>query len=173
MSLIVETGTASADSEAYAPVTYCDTYHANIGNTLWSTLQTPEKEQALRRAAAFMCQNFRMQWKGVRVNATQALDWPRYNVQLPDLSVLNVLNVISNDVVPDLVLRANAELALLAAAGDLNPNTTQGILSKQVGPLKIVYDPNTPRGKQYVAVNDILRPLLEEAGGMAVKLRRT
>lgn len=169
MSLIVETGTASANSEAYASVAYADAYHEAIGNTLWSTLLLVEKEQALRRAANFMCQTFRMQWKGSRVNSTQALDWPRYNVEVPDLGVFNVL---MPDVVPDLVLKANVELAFLAASGDLNPNKTQGILSKQIGPIKVVYDIASPQGKQYTSVNDLLQPLLESVGGMNFKLRR-
>lgn len=171
MSLIVETGTAGTDSEAYASVAYCDAYHAAIGNSLWATLQTVEKEQALRRAASFMCQAYRMQWKGFRVSSSQALDWPRYDVTMPDLVGYSV---VSSDVVPDLVVKANAEMALLAAAGPLNPDRTQGVLSKQVGPLKIVYDSNSPQGKKYVAIDDILRPLIgaTSGNGMNVKLRR-
>lgn len=170
MSLIVETGTASSASEAYASVSYADTYHAAMGNTLWATLQTAEKEQALRRAATFMCQVYRMQWKGVRVNSTQALDWPRYNVQRPDLGVYNVVDPAT---VPVEVQQANAELALNAASEDLNPVRTQGIISKEVGPLKVVYDPNSPSGKQYSKIGMILLPLLDTgANGVNVKLRR-
>lgn len=170
MSLIVETGTASASSEAYASVAYCDAYHDAIGNSLWATLQTIEKEQALRRATMFMGQYYRLQWKGSRVNETQALDWPRYNVTVPDLGVFNV---IMPDTVPNLVVQANAEMALLAAAGPLNPDQTQNVISKQVGPLKIVYDSNSPQGKKYVAIDDILKPLLgSSANGVNFKLRR-
>lgn len=170
MSLIVETGTAGADSEAYASVTFSDLHHANLGNTLWATLLIVEKEQALRRSASFMCQSYRMRWKGYRVNATQALDWPRYDVSLEDLGFDNLL---PSDAVPDLVIRANAELALIAAAGDLNPTVTQSVVSKQVGPIKVVYDANSPSGKKYVAVMDILRPLFASVGGVSYKLRRT
>lgn len=170
MTLIVEIGTADSQSESYASVLDCDTYHNSIGNTLWNTLLLVEKEQALRRAASFMCQSYRMRWKGYRVNSTQALDWPRYNVSVEDLGVDNV---IMPNVVPNLVVRANCELAFLAAAGDLNPNTTQSVVSKQVGPIKVVYDSNSPIGKKYVAVMDILRPLFASVGGVSYKLRRT
>ena len=169
MSLIVETGTASATSESYASVAYADAHFEAIGNPLWSTLLTIEKEQALRRAAMFMCQTFRMQWKGYRVSSVQALDWPRYDVDVPDLGVSNI---IMPDTVPDIVLKANVELAILAAAGELNPNKTQGILSKQIGPIKVVYDVASPQGKQYTSINDLLRPLLQSVGGMNFKLRR-
>lgn len=168
MSLIVETGTASPLSEAYVSTNYCDTYHSDRGNALWSTLLTVEKEQAIRRAATFMCQTYRMAWKGCRVNGEQALDWPRYNVQVPDLGVDNV---IYPDVVPTLVQQANAELAFSAASGNLNPDATQNIVSKQVGPLKIVYDSASPQGKKYSSVDDILRPLLQSSGS-SIKLRR-
>jgi hypothetical protein len=170
MSLIVEIGTASALSEAYISVADCDTYHDNRGITLWSTLQLIEKEQAIRRAAAYMCQAYRSQWKGCRVNAVQSLDWPRYNVQLPDLGVYNV---VASDTVPTLVQQANAELALLAAAGDLNPTSTQNVVSEQIGPLKVVYDASSPQGARYSAVSDILRPLLDVASrGAMVRLQR-
>jgi hypothetical protein len=169
MALIVETGTASSTSEAYASVAFTDAYHEKIGNTLWAALSTVEKEQALRRATMFMGQFYRLQWKGLRVSSTQALDWPRYSVQLPDL---DVYNVVVPDVVPLLVQNANAELALLAIAGPLNPNLTQGVESVQVGPIKKVYDKSSPQGVRYTAISDILRPLLESSNGMSVKLRR-
>lgn len=170
MTLIVETGTASSTSECYASVAYCDNYHSNIGNSLWATLLTVEKEQALRRAAMFMCQFYRLAWKGMRVNSTQALDWPRYGVQIPDLGVYNI---VYPDNVPFLVQNANCELALTAAAGPLNPDRTQNVISKQVGPLKVVYDLGSPQAKQYAAVQDMLRPLLTSvASGVNVSLRR-
>lgn len=168
MSLIVETGTASAASEAYASVAFADTYHANVGNSLWSTLLLEEKEQALRRAAMFLCQVYRLQWKGCRVNATQALDWPRYNVQVPDLGVFNV--IMPNEV-PVIVQQANAELAFSAAGENLNPVASQAVISKQVGPLKIVYDSNSPQGKRYLSVSNMLRPLLQSSSGL-IKLQR-
>ncbi len=170
MSLIVETGAANPDSEAYATVLFADTYHSNMGNSLWATLVTVEKEQALRRAASFMCQMYRLQWKGVRVSADQALDWPRYDVTISDLGVWNT---VSSDIIPDLVQRANAELALLAAAGNLNPVKKQGVLSKSVGPIKIVYDTASPTSSQYVAIRDMLRPFLNTASSATMKLQRT
>lgn len=169
MTLIVETGTAAADSEAYASVAYCDAYHASIGNVAWAALSTELKEQALRRATMFMSQMYRSSWKGTRVNSTQALDWPRYNVQLPDLGFANV---IMPDVVPVLVQQASAELALIASTTTLNPSTTQRVESEQVGPIKVVYDNTSPQTVQYPAVRDILQPLLLSGNG-TMRLFRT
>lgn len=170
MSLTVETGTGSANSEAYATVAYADTYHAAMGNTSWAALSEPIKEQNLRKAATFMCQVYRLEWKGSRVNSVQALDWPRYDVELPDLGVANV---IMPDVVPILVQQANVELALIAVSGPLNPNAKQAVSSKQVGPIKISYEPGSKSGTQYTAVDDMLSPLLgTSSNGVNFKLRR-
>jgi flagellar basal body rod protein FlgC len=84
-----------------------------------------------------------------------------------------VYNVVDPATVPIEVQQANAELALNAASEDLNPVRTQGIISKEVGPLKVVYDPNSPSGKQYSKIGMILLPLLDVgANGANVKLRR-
>ena len=169
MSLVVETGTASATSEAYASVAYGDTYHAGNGNTAWAALSNDLKEQALRRATIFMGQYYRLLWKGYRVLSTQALDWPRYEVEIPDLGVPNT---IAHDTVPNLVVQANAELALIASTTDLNPALTQQVLSKQVGPIKVVYDQSSPQAKRFPAVYDILKPLLSISSGANMKLVR-
>ena len=169
MSLIVETGTASATSEAYCTVAFADAWHEAAGTSLWATLQNTEKEQALRRAATFLCQTYRLQWKGSRVNANQALDWPRYNVEVPDLGVFNV---IYPDVIPITIQQANAELAFTAASGNLSPDATQNIVSKQVGPLKVVYDNNSPSGRRYTAIANMLQPFLNTGSGACVSLRR-
>lgn len=50
MTIEVETGSGSATSESYASTSDVDTYQSNRGVTLWATLSTAEKEQALRRA---------------------------------------------------------------------------------------------------------------------------
>lgn len=155
MSLIVEDGTALSTAESYASVAECDLYLANNGIAIWAPMLTVEKEQALRRATHFMLQTYRIQWKGQRVTATQSLDWPRWNVQLPDL--FGTVNAyVPYNQIPVTLKNANCELALLAAAGDLNVTLTQNIVSKEVGPLKVVYDKDSPPQKRYVFVNQML-----------------
>lgn len=171
MSLIVETGSADATAEAYASVAFCDTYHSNMGNAAWAALSEAEKEQALRRATSFMLQRYRPQWRGYRVNETQALDWPRYNVTIYDLPGANL---VASDIVPDLVQKANAEYALLASVGDLNPVQTQAVISKTVGPIKIAYDPGSSVAPKYPAIDAMLKPLINGiSGGFNLSLRRT
>lgn len=170
MSLIVETGTASATAEAYATVAYADGYHLSVGNTAWAALSTARKEEVLRLSASYMCQQYRLQWQGVRVSAAQALDWPRYYVSVPDLAAYAV---VSSNTVPIEVKNANVELALIASTEVLNPNRTQSMISKQVGPIKVVYDSASPTGKRYSAVDAMLQVYLaNSSGGMNHKLRR-
>lgn len=170
MTLIVETGTANPLSEAYASVEFADAYFLSMGNTVWAALEVVDKERALRRSAQFMCQSYCLRWKGVRVNTTQALDWPRYDVPIPDVGVYNIVDPAT---IPKIIVQANAELAVIASAGELNPNKSQNIVSKVIGPIKIVYDQASPQGKKFVAVEDMLAPFLLSGNGASFSLRRT
>lgn len=172
MALIVEDGTGLATAESYTSVAECDTYLANNGITVWAPLLTAEKEQALRRATNFMLQAYRTQWKGQRVNSTQRLDWPRWNVQLPDL--FGTVNAyVPSTEIPSVLKNATSELALLAAAGDLNEVLPQNVISKQVGPLKVVYDKDSPQQKKYVHVNEMLSIYLTgRTSGAMIRLVR-
>ena len=57
MSLSVETGDGSANSESYISVADADAYHEARGNTAWEDISGDTiKEQLLRKAADFMVQ---------------------------------------------------------------------------------------------------------------------
>lgn len=151
MALIVEDGTGLSTAESYASVAECDVYLAANGITIWAPLLTAEKEQALRRATNFMLQVYRPQWKGQRATAVQRLDWPRWNVYLPDQPYY-----VPNTSIPETLKNAQCELALLGAMGDLNTVQAQAVISKQVGPLKITYDKDSSQSKKYVHVDEML-----------------
>lgn len=172
MALIVETGTGSASSESYASVAEADTYHGNRGNTLWVALLEVEKEQALRRATAFMTQVYRMRWTGYRMSDVQALDWPRAYVPVPDIvGIYRGTAFIPGNIVPSVVRDACIELANYAASGDLNPPSTQNVVSKEVGPIKVVYDKDSPSGKRFTSVDALVAPFLAY-GANTMKLVR-
>ena len=172
MALIVEDGTGLSTAESYASVVECDTYLASRGITIWSPLLTAEKEQALRRATAYMVQKYRTLWKGQRVTATQKLDWPRWNVQLPDLyGTVNAY--VPYNQIPTTLKEALCELALVAAAGDLNFVKTPAVVSKQVGPLKVVYDVNASAENRYVYIDNMLGIYLTGQSGAVVRLVRS
>lgn len=160
MSLNVETGTGSATSESYISVTDASTYHANRGNSTWALLTTAQMEEALRRATDYIEQTYRMRWLGYRVTITQALSWPRDEVQRLDLTLLNQYSYYENNVVPPEVKNACAELALKAASGELLPDLGQGVVREKVDVLEVEYDKYSPQSPRYTAIDRLLAPFL-------------
>lgn len=173
MPIIVETGTAAADSEVLCSVAFADSYHAGLGNTLWATLLTAEKEAALRRAYAYLQQTYRLRWTGYRVKTTQALDWPRQEV--PRTDVCNGYggnwgNYYPHDVIPIEIQRANAECAFKAASGGLLDDVDAPVASESVGPISVTYFQGDTKTKRYPAIDRLLMPFL--SGGGNIKLTR-
>ena len=131
MTLIAEDGSGKSDSESYISVADASNYHTVRGNTAWAALTTDAiREQCLRKATDFMRQAYRSRWQGYKVNEDQALDWPRYGVEVEGYAV-------DSDIVPTEVKNACAELALKASAAELNPDLTQGVLSETVGSISV------------------------------------
>jgi hypothetical protein len=165
MSLIVEDGTGMADAESLCTVTFADTFHSNRGNTLWATMTTTEKEQALRRFTEHARGRYQGRWKGDRVYSTQALDFPRIGLCVDGFAVLS-------NIVPVEVQNAWALGAFKAASGDLDPDLTQTVKRKKVGPIEVEYADNSSQAKRFKAIDQILGPYLTGMGGANVRLVR-
>ena len=165
MSLITETGTASATSESLCDVATASAYLDNLGYTAWAALTVTQQEQALRKATNYMEQVYKSQWQGLRINNTQALDWPRMGVAANGYYVLSTL-------VPIPVQRACAELALKASVGDLLVDLGQQKISTKVGDIEVTYDNSSPRQTQYPAVVALLQPYFANGSGMSHRLER-
>lgn len=165
MSLVTETGTASATSESLCDVTTALAYFTNRGNATWLALSTAQQEQALRKATDYMEQVYKLQWQGLRVNNIQALDWPRVGVTANGYYVLSTI-------VPVAIQRACAELALRAAAGDLLVDTTQQKTTTKVGDLEVAFDKYSPQAVQYPAIVALLQPYFDLASGFKHKVVR-
>lgn len=173
MALIVEDGTGKSDAESYISVADADTYHTARGNTAWTSLSGDTvKEQALRKAADYMVQAYRQRWKGVRKSSTQALDWPRSgvlveqvldtaNYVLPELDQINGY-ILPNNVVPDEVARANAELALRTLSTTLNPDLTRSddVKREKVDVIEVEYKDTARPYPTFSAVDGMLTPFL-------------
>ena len=159
MSLIVEDGSIVTGAESYITVAEASTYHSNRGNATWAALTSDAvREQCLRKATDFMRQAYRSRWQGYKVNEDQALDWPRYGVEVEGYAV-------DSDIVPTEIKNACAELALKASAAELNPDLTQGVLSEQVGSIQVTYDKGSPQFTRYRAIDAIIAPYLKAGGG--------
>jgi hypothetical protein len=160
MTLTVETGTGLPNAESYASVEQADAYHAKRLNAIWASLDAPTKEGLLIKATEYIVGQYRERWKGVRTNTTQALDWPRYNVQLPDVGFGQVAAYVPSNVVPAEVVSACCWLALQASSGDLAPNLDRTIKQDTVGPITTIYSDGAPERPRYTAVDSMLAAYL-------------
>ena len=164
MALVVEDGSGLPDAESYASVDDADTYFSLRGNAHWATLSTDAKEQALRRATDDMLQQYSGRWKGERISASQALDWPRDGVVIDGYE-------LPVDEIPTAIVRACAELALRALSGSLTPDAGPEVKSKTIGPIEIVYQDGAQSAKRYTAVENLLRPYVRGGSNQITLLR--
>lgn len=168
MALIVEDGSGLSNAESFISVADADTYFTNRGNASWDAISTEaEKEVALRKATDYMEQTYRSRWVGVRVSATQALSWPRLDVEVDGFPV-------DGDVVPVEVERACAELALRAHSAALLADvdkTTPQVIREKLDVMEVQYSDNSsaPGYIQYSAVDRMLAPYLPEGSGRSIK----
>ena len=167
MAIIVEDGTIVTGAESYCTVAFADEYHAKRGNAAWDLLDAvDQKEPALRKATDYLEQAFFSLWKGIRVEDGQPLSWPRKCAYIDDYTL------IDDNIVPEAVKRACAELALKASAAELAPDMTQGVVSETVGPISVTYDTGSPQRKRYRAIENMLAPYLKAGGGAMVRIDR-
>lgn len=159
MALIVEDGTGKADANSYVSEAECTAYLAARGKTIAGS-----KEVAIIKAMDFMRQNYRGKWQGSKKTQTQALDWPRYGVEVDCFSV-------SSDIVPAEVKNACCELAFRADTEDLMADLKQGVKRKKIDVIEVEYDTSSPQQKRFAAVESILGPYLTGASNM-VRLQR-
>lgn len=175
MSLIIETGTGASTSESFCSVADADTYHSNLGNTAWASLITAAKEQALRKATNYLEQRYRQSWKGIRINATQALSWPRFGVYLEPFlngAVSEYPYLMASNIVPTEVKNACAELALKSSTETLSPDLTRGVLREKVDVLEVEYDKYSPEYTRYTAIENMIKPLFANQSSANVGLVR-
>ena len=183
MALTVEDGTIVANADSYITLADADAYHAARGMTLWATMSEAEREQALRRATDYMVQNFRLRWRGTRVDSEQSLDWPRNWVERADYSFLTMNGAQTlggtfyypSDEVPIEVQRACAELAYRGAAGPLTVDETrsQRTVREKVDVIEVEYSAWAPSQTTYRAIEALLSPFFGAgASGAMHKLNR-
>lgn len=153
MALNVETGSGASNSESYCSVSYADTYWSNRGCAPWATLTTAQKEEALRRATDYIEQVYGQSFQGYRINSTQALSFPRTGVVVYGYD-------LSSSTIPEILIKANAELAYKAAQGNLSPDLTQTVVREKVDVLEVEYSKGSSAIVKYRAIDNLLSPLL-------------
>jgi len=164
MAIIVEDGTGLTNAETYTSVAEATAYFAARGNEAWADVEN--KEAALRKATDYMMQAYREHWKGYRVKADQALDWPRYQVprEGPGGAFYGGIDYYPHTVVPTEIKNACAELALVAASQDLMPNLERAKRHVSIGPISVSYDRGSAESTRFRAVDMTLRPFLKNLG---------
>lgn len=170
MSLVTEDGTGKSNADAYVTLAECDAYHVNLGNSDWDidaedAANVTKRENAIKKATAFIDTRYGGRFKGVRSTAEQALLFPRYGISDNDGYVL--------ENVPTAVKRATCEAALKLFLGtDLMPDLDRGgkIISERVGPISTTYSSGAPAGTKYEMIENLLRGCLN--GGGTLKMIR-
>jgi len=174
MTLIVEDGTGKADAESYCSVSFADAYltKRGVSSTAWGDLDTvDEKEPALRRAATYMVERYRTDWQGYRATPTQALDWPRYQVEKRD--VAGGTGYYDWTTVPIEIQQACALLAARTAAGeDLSPDLGPPVIEETVGPITTKYAAGARQTTKYQQIDNLLAVFLKSGNGYMFGISR-
>lgn len=113
MALIIETGAGVPDADSYASLAELATYATSRGITLTAATDTA-KEVLLRKAADYL-DTLEPKFRGSRVEADQALAWPRSDVLLYGVA-------FAEDAIPDQLIKAQCQLACDADTLNLQPN---------------------------------------------------
>jgi hypothetical protein len=163
MAIVVEDGTGKSTAESYISVADASSYFTARAVTTWAALATDAlREAALRKATDYMENTYT--WQGTRKTEEQALSWPRYNVIVSGY-------LIDDDIVPEAVKRACAELALKSTTADLSPDITQGVTREKVGPIEVEYDKSSPRVTKYTAIDAMLSGYLSSGSGSGCSIQ--
>jgi hypothetical protein len=164
MTLVVEDGSGLSNAESYASVAEADARHSALGNTSWGDIV--DKEVALRLATDYMLSTYRLRWRGFRTTSTQALDWPRSQVEKPDAvgAYGPWPSYYDDNEIPNEIKQACIDLALKTASGDLAPDLEPTEKRIKIGPIEIDQDVNSTPVTVFRAIEAKLRPFFKGAG---------
>lgn len=141
LTLIKEDGTGKVDANAYASAADGDAYHdGHLYATAWTGATADKKAAALVMASRLI--DALMQFNGVKVKGTQAMQWPREDCPDPDANadVVGQRFVLSN-VVPKGVVEATCETARALIIEDRTANPLgEGLKFSGLGELQQSFD---------------------------------
>lgn len=160
MPLIVQTNLGAAGADSYVSLAEANAYFTARSNATWDAADDEVKEAALRAATQYV--DTIVRYKGVRLSASQDLEWPRSGVT--DWSGYEVAGV------PSRVKQATSELALRALSEDLYVDLDRGgaISSESVGPISVSYRGDAPVGKTFRSAMQLLAPYVRAVDDLAM-----
>lgn len=151
-------------AESYCSVSHATAYHAARGNAAWAALASDTvREQLLRKATDHMAV-YAARWSGVKVDAAQKLDWPRWGA-------IAYGYTLDSTTVPEAVANACAELALRAATATLAPDLGAQKQSVKVGPIETTFATGTRQSTKFQAVDNMLAPYLSSGASSVLLVR--
>lgn len=148
MALVLtkEDGTGLADANAYANAADGDAYHeGHLYATAWTSATADKKAAALVMASRLI--DALVQFNGVKVKGTQAMQWPREDCPDPDANadVVGKRLVLSN-VVPKAIADAACETARALIIEDRTANPLgEGLKFSALGSLQQSFDKSDRR----------------------------
>ena len=153
--MVVEDGTGLSNADSFVSVAYADTYFSTRGVTAWASLTN--KEALLIKATDYIEAVYSEAWKGVTLNDTQSLSFPRI---IDDATVY-----------PDRLLKAVCELALKANDGDLLVDVEQRTIEEKVDVITVKYAEYSDQKTQYSMVYGLISPYLLSTGANKKAMR--
>ena len=157
MAFTIEDGTGVTDSNAFCGVTFADDYHADRGSADWKGSKQ-EKQRAIVRASDFLG---RLSYRGKRVDEEQSMAWPRVDVWSEGHELLDPT------VIPIQLKRATAELAMIALAQELQPDSVDGRVASETekaGSMSLTTTFVTDDSPRYQRVMAMLDGLIQSQG---------
>lgn len=175
MPVTVVATVGASDSNSFVTLSEANTFADSKlpSPTAWDAASDDTCNRALVSATRWLSA---LLWLGTRVDATQALSWPRtgvVDVDDPDE------NEYDTDEIPQRVKDATCELAILMVAAGTSDlaaaPSTDGIIRKRVDVIETEFAPSYERASdidRFPTVTRLLVGLLLETGGPTVPLAR-
>jgi hypothetical protein len=147
---IVEDGSGSPDSNAYADIPYVYGYLLGEQLEAWEALEEPEQEAAIIRATRYIDS---LEFYGTRKTLEQGLSWPRFNVTYEGFEITGV---------PAAVKKATAEAVglVLDGAEFFSDEADVKIASEKVDVISVSYQ-TLQAGEKAVTKFEVINKLLK------------
>ena len=166
MAFVVEDGTGLSTANSFVSVEEADAYfedrdpdHEIYAD--WWDLTTEAKQAALVRGTQGLCTYLLGRWRGKKKSSTQALPWPRTDVE--DEEGLEV----SDEVVPVPVRQATCEVGFIEITQRyVQREVTRDdmIQTETTGPITTTYFKGAPSTTVYPHIDAMLRGLASTGG---------
>ena len=165
MAFTVETGAGISGANSYLAVADADTYHTDRGNSAWTGTDAV-KQAALIKATAYLDAHYT--WStGVKYDDDNGLAWPRSG------AIDKHGYSIDGDVIPQAVLDATAELALIVIGGtELAAALERPLKKVKAGAVETEWEPASEASvaPQYPLIDGMLAGLVSSSSSVEVFL---